>query len=235
MKLASTFGAEAEFRAGWAHAVDALQRLHEGVLVLPDYRYELAHDALQQSRSWTTAADIERVLRRFWAFDDRFLGEAPFGGSGGDFRWSVYSAAYLINDDRIAFDLLTVYCPLLGPFALKTFGERFGRMVCSTFADDVGHVLGDIQGIEAPFEPDFFDWHGHLNGLCDDARSKLLALAGIPLLEHPSFPPLDVMCVFCPMVSSPVHPNMAEAEYRQALHAFYEEIGHWDVAWRRRK
>lgn len=41
--------------------------------------------------------------------------------------------------------------------------------------------------------------------------------------EGQSVPPLDVMRVFCPMVSSPVRREMARAEYLRDLARFYEE------------
>ena len=46
------------------------------------------------------------------------LVEDVIGGGEPDFRWAVYCSAYLIDDPHIAADLLDVYCPLLGTFAI---------------------------------------------------------------------------------------------------------------------
>jgi hypothetical protein len=215
MILAREFGTEAEFLAHWPKAVDALKRLHDD-LILPDYRYELAHDALE----WTKGAapnEIEKALRRFWQLDERFSGDI-IGGERGDFRWSAYSLVYIGTDVRIVSDLLDVFLPLLGPFAVRQFGEVFARKVCSTFMDDVGHLLWDIQDCRPPEVDEFFHWSGHLNDFSDAQVAVLLSKAGLSPLENRAFPPSDVMRVFCPAV----HHACVTQNYRRDLAAFYE-------------
>jgi len=225
MKLARNFATEAEFRRAWPAVVDALQRLHEGRLVLPDYRYELAHDALRRTRSQSAPNEIERALRRFWDFDERFFGDAPVGGGSADFQWCIYSAVYLFDEENLTRDVLSVYSPLLGPFAVKTFGTLFCRKVCSTFMADVAHVLWEVQGLDPAREPDFFDWHGNLNDFADDTRTALLSVPGLKPLAHASFPPKAVMSIFCAGVNDPTR----TPAYMRDLRRFYEEIGYWNI------
>ena len=230
MKLGKTYASAEAFEAQWPRSIDALTRLCEGPLARPDDRYAESRDAILATRDRPETAGIEHVMSKLWAFDDRFFGEAV-GGGEADFRWSVYCAVYLIDDPKIAADLLDAYCPLLGTFAIEAFGETFVRKVCSTFRDDVAQVIWERQELEGSrHETEFFDWHGQLNGSPDSVRADLLARAGLPLLEHDSFPPLDVMCIFCPMVSSPVSLGMPADEYLRDLAQFYEELGYFDVS-----
>lgn len=229
MLLARTFASEEAFQAQWPRAVDALAWLCEGPLVPPDNRYAKARDLIQATRDQLDMAGIGQALSTLWAFDERYFGD-PIGGEEPDFRWSVYSAAYLIDDPRIAADLLDVYCPLLGSFAIRSFGEPFARKVCSTFRDDVAEVIWELQELEGPrHETEFFDWHGQLNDFSDSVRAELLARAGLPQLQHASAPPLDVMRAFCPMVSSPARPDMSEREYLRDLAFLYEEWGYDEI------
>ena len=221
MILARTFSTSDEFRAQWSRSVDALLCLHEHHLILPDYRYELAHDALLGTKTQAATNEIERELRRFWEFDERFFGDAPIGGGESDFLWAVYCVAYLFRNEEVAVAILDLYCPLLGPYATKQFGENFVRKVCSTLMDDVGHVLFEVQECEPAHEPDFFDWLGQLNDFPDDLIALLLAKAGLPLLENAGFPLPEVMRVFC---SGTGHPEIG-SNYRSDLEQFYLEIG----------
>ena len=224
MKLAQTYTSAEAFRAQWPRCVDALSRLYEGPLVPPDDRYGMARAAIWATRDQPEVSRIRLALSKLWAFDERFFGDV-IGGDEVDFRWSVYCSAYLINDPHIAADLLDLYCPLLGVFAVNSFGEAFVRKACSTFQDDVAEVIWERQELEAPrHETEFFDWHRQLNCYPDTVRAGLLARSGLPLLEHKSFPPLDVMQVFCPQVDRSVD------EYRRDLAQFYKERGHFDVS-----
>jgi hypothetical protein len=215
MMLARAFGTEAEFRSHWPTAVDALQRLHENDLILPNYRYELSHDALERTKG-AAPNEIEKALRRFWQFDERFFGDI-IGGERGDFRWSIYSLVYIGTDVRIVVDLLDVFVPLLGPFAIRQFGEVFARKFCSTFMDDVGHLLWDIQNCRSPEADEFFHWLDHLNDFSDGQVVALLSNAGLSPLKNRAFPPPDVMKVFCP------HACVTK-NYKRDLAAFYGMI-----------
>lgn len=216
MILARAFGTESEFRKYWPKSVGALKRLHENDLILPDNRYELAHDALDQTKG-AAPNEIEKTLRRFWQFDERFFGNI-IGGEREDFRWSMYSLVYIGRDLRIVTDLLDVFVPLLGPFAIRQLGEIFARKVCSTFMDNVGHLLWDIQDCRPPETDEFFHWLGHLNNFSDDQVAVLLSNSGLPPLKNRAFPPPDVMKVFCPAV----HHACVTMNYRRDLGAFYE-------------
>ncbi|MHA6264450.1 hypothetical protein ACXYMO_14695 [Arenibacterium sp. CAU 1754] len=226
MKLSRNFSSAAEFRAAWPDVVDALQRLHESQLILPDYRYEVAHEELQRTKTQPAPNEIERALRRFWGFDDRFFGDAPKGGGNSDFQWCVYCTAYLFTDKDLARDILTAFSPLLGTFAQRIFGTLFSRKVCSTFMDDVAHVLWEVQGLSPISEPDFFDWHGNLNLFEDDVRNALLSIPGSKPLARPSFPPKAVMSVFCRGANDPT----LTRSYLRDLRRFYRESGYWDIA-----
>jgi hypothetical protein len=131
---ARSFTTETEFRAHWPVSVAALRRLHEGRLILPDCRYELADDALQQAIARPAPNEIERALPRFWDFDGRFFGDAPFNGWPDNFLWPVHCAAYLIDDLALAGDLLDVFCPLLGPFSTSHFGELVPDLIPQSFS-----------------------------------------------------------------------------------------------------
>ena len=230
MKLAATYASAEAFRAHWPKCVDALSRLCEGPLAPPDDRYSMARAMIEDTRDRPEVAGIEQALGKLWAFDERFFGDV-IGGGEPDFRWAVYCSAYLIDDPHIAADLLDVYCPLLGTFAIETFGETFVRKVCSTFRGDVSEVIWEHQELEAPrHESEFFDWHGQLNGSPDNVRTALIAQAGIPPLEHESLPPLDVMRVFSPQVSSPARLGASADEYLRDLARFYEQHGYTDVS-----
>lgn len=226
MRLAETFVSAEAFGEHWPRAVEALERLCEGPLVPPDGRYQLARSALEATKARPAINEIEQALRKLWAFDDRFFGDAPIGGGEMDFRWSVYCTAYLIAEDKIASDLLDVFCPLLGAYAVESFGATFSRKVCSTFQDNVAEVIWERQAFEAQHETEFFDWHGRLNSFPETVRADLLARAGLHPLDHPSFPPNDVMQVFC----RGVHDSTVTPEYQQDLATFYTELGYVDVS-----
>jgi hypothetical protein len=216
--FAGTYRSEQEFQDAWPSAVDALERLHENDLILPDYRYELACLDLNATKSGATN-EIEKALRRFWRFDERFWGQIPLRG-GRSFRWSVYSLVYLAEDERVAADLLDVYCPLLGPYAVREFGLNFARKTCATFQDDTAHLIWEIQEAAAPNVQEYFDWRGHLNDLTDERRSALLEKAGLAPLIDVEIPPADVMREFCPAV----HHAPVTSSYRRDLRRFYREL-----------
>lgn len=229
MKLARTFESAEAFRAQWPRSVDALLRLNEGPLVLPDDRRTAARTAIWATRDQPEVARIGLALSKLWAFDERFFGDV-IGGGEVDFRWSVYCSAYLMDDPQIAADLLDVYCPLLGAFAIDAFGESFVRKACSTFQDDVSEIIWRRQGLKSPrHEIEFFDWHRQLNDLPDTVRADILARSGLPLLGHESFPPLDVMQVFCPWIGRTDGPCVSVDEYRRDLAGFYSERRYTDV------
>ena len=221
--LVKQFKTKTEFDAAWPNSVAAMAELFEAHLILPDYRYELHHEALQRTRDRPATNEIERVLRRLWQFDERYFGEM-IGGSRSDYQWAVYVLLYLGKDHK-AIDLtLRAFLPLLGGYALKEFGQNFCRKVCSTFHDDVGHLLWEVQDAEYPDRGEWFDWHGHLNALSDEDRASLLDQAGLPPLRNPSFPPFSVMQY---MISDPVrmgHPT--SRQLRRDLERHYREQGY---------
>ena len=96
--------------------------------------------------------------------------------------------------------------------------------VCSTFHDDVRHLVWDVQGAEDPDRGDWFDWHGHLNGFPDDDRESLIEQAGLSPLSHPSFPPFSVMQY---MVADPVRMGRpSPRQLRQYLAHLYRDQGY---------
>lgn len=216
MVFARTYRTEAEFQAAWPEMLNALQRLHENDLVLPDYRFELAEPELRQVRA-SARVNVEKALRKFWQFDERFFGNTARDGVAC-FRWSVYSLAYLAADHRVANDLLSVFVPVLGPYAVKEFGLLFARKVSATFRDEVEQLIWDIQEAEEPGPGEFFNWRGHLNDWPDEMRVALLDRAGLPPLKDVDIPPADVMREFCP---APHHARPTRT-YRRDLRKFYD-------------
>lgn len=219
MSFSKTFRTAPEFHAAWPRIVEAIVRLHENSMVLPDYRFELSESELKRVRS-DARIDIEKALRKFWMLDERFHGDAIFD-AGDSFRWSVYSIVYLAEDETVAEDLLNVYAPLLGRYALMEFGLVFARKVCATLRSDVEHLIWDIQGARSAEFQGFFDWRGHLNELSPLRRAELLAITGLPVLKDPDIPPREVMRGFCFSVD---HAQVTRS-YRRDLKRFYD--GDW--------
>ena len=83
MKLARTFESAEAFRAQWPRSVDALLRLNEGPLVLPDDRRTAARTAIWATRDQPEVARIGLALSKLWAFDERFFGDVIGGGVTG--------------------------------------------------------------------------------------------------------------------------------------------------------
>ena len=113
--------------------------------------------------------------------------------------------------------MFKTFMPLLGDYAFKEFGRNFCHKVCSTFRDDVAHLLWEIQDAEWPSQGDYFDWHGHLNAFAEGDRHSLLEQAGLPPLRHASFPPLSVLQS---MLSDPV--RMGRLSSRQLRRQYLE-------------
>eukprot|EP01041_Mallomonas_annulata_P022665 gene22665-43011_t len=61
MKIVRSFSTRDEFAAKWPRSVDAMADLYERSMVMPDYHYELSHDALQRTRDQATPNEIERA------------------------------------------------------------------------------------------------------------------------------------------------------------------------------
>jgi len=221
--LVKRFKDKTAFEVAWPASVSAMAELFGAHLILPDYRYELHDDALHATQRRPAANEIERALRRFWQFDERYFGEM-IGGGRSDFQWAVYVLVYLGKDRRTIDLLFRTFLPLLGDYAFKEFGRNFCRKVCSTFRDDVRHLLWDVQDAQYPESGDWFGWHGHLNGFSDENRTSLLEEAGLYPLKNPSFPPFSVMQY---LIADPVrmgHPS--SRQLRRMLEQQYLERGY---------
>jgi hypothetical protein len=222
MMFTRSFSTREEFAAIWPRSVDTMADLYERRTVMPDYRYELSHDALQRTRAHAAPNEIERAIRRLWTFDDRFHGNM-IGGGKSDYIWAVYVLVYLGQSSTVVEQLLTTYVPLLGGYAVREFGENWCRKVCSTFMDDAGHMIWDVQEARYPRNGDFFDWHGHLANRSEPERRMFLDFAGVPPLRHPSFPTAPIMSRM--MDSVHLGAPSSTAMHRMMVR-FYRSIGH---------
>lgn len=222
MTPANIFATEAAFRAGWPGAVDALKRLHEEKIFLPNYHYELLHDDIAHTAISLSPNDIERCIRRLWRYDTSFQKIESASGHDSAFRWAAYSCAYLVRDARIATDLLTVFAPLLGTYISQELGKLFVHKTCLTFKALVMEQLWPLIALH-PDEPSgFFNWHGCLNKLNDVDRKRILNAAGLAALDHPSVPPEDVMNSFRATRSA----STEDMSYLARLSKFYTELGY---------
>ena len=222
MTPVNIFATEAAFRAGWPSAVDALKRLHEEKIFLPNYHYELLHDDIAHTAISLSTNEIERSIRRLWHYDTRFQKIEPESGHDTAFRWAAYSCAYLVRDARIATDLLTVFTPLLGTYISQELGKLFVRKTCLTFKALVMEQLWPLIALQ-PDEPSgFFNWHGCQNRLSDQDRTRILKAAGLAALDHPSVPPEDVMNSFRANRSV----SLENMSYLAGLSKFYTELGY---------
>lgn len=118
--------------------------------------------------------------------------------------------------------LLNIYVPLLGRYIQETLGMDFRTKVGSTFMDDVGHMLWDVEGLIEPKDHGLFDWHGNRNDLAPERIEQFLNFADLPALANPDFPPRWVLLHFtnlqCPFTS--------EEEYLRDLQVFYRDRGY---------
>jgi hypothetical protein len=221
--LVQGFRSKAAFLDQWPESVDALSYLHEHEMILPDYRYELAHDRLQRNKIDLSTFEIAEALRQLWNFGDRGYVEMGPKGIRRDFQWAAYTLIYLGAEPRVIRSLLNVFVPLLGGFAFREFGRLFCAQVCATFVDDVGHLIWDIQEAEFPSRGEFFDWHRHRNCLTDADIYAHLTMAELPALQHSSYPPWSVM----ERMMDSIHLSGIRArDYRAALRRFYGEHGY---------
>lgn len=206
------------FRSQWPACLAAMDGLYGRDMPLFHERYESVRERL---RGRLATNEIERALRKLWAFDERFFGE-QLGFSAADYEWAVYSLCYLCKDEMVIDHLLNVYVPLLGRYIQETLGMDFRTKVGSTFMDDVGHVLWDVEGLIEPGSHELFDWHGNRNDLSLERIETYLRFADLPPLPKPDFPPRWVLLHFTNLQS----PFGSEEEYLRDLQAFYRDRGY---------
>ncbi|QOC22749.1 hypothetical protein IC757_00860 [Wenzhouxiangella sp. AB-CW3] len=210
-----------EFRNQWPACLDAMEALYGQRMPPPDQRYEAVRKQLQRLRHQPAANEIQKALRTLWDFDQRFWGET-LGFDSADHEWAVYSLCYLCKDETIIGHLLNIYVPLLGRHIQDMLGKDFRAKIGTTFMDDVGHVLWDIEGLLEPEDHDLFDWHGNRNGLSREKIETWLRFADLPPLPSPDFPPRWVLLRFTNLQDS----FGSEEEYLKDLQAFYVERGY---------
>jgi hypothetical protein len=225
MTLTQTFATGEEFTNAWPAAVEALKRLHEEKIFLPNYHYELLHDAIASTSVSPAPNHIERCIRRLWDYDKRFPKIEPQSGGISDFSWAAYTCAYLVRDAKIATDLLTVFPPLLGNYISQELGKLFVQKTCLTFKALVMEQIWPMLAVH-PDEPSgFFNWHACLNRMCEQDRKTLLFAAGLPALQHPSVPPEDVMSSF--KTANAV--DSSSKPYLSRLSQYYVELGYYHL------
>lgn len=210
-----------QFREQWPTCLDAMEALYGQQMPLPDERYGQVRDRLQGLRHRAAANEIEKALRQLWDFDGRFFGEL-LGFGSGSYEWAVYSLCYLCKDEAVIGHLLNIYVPLLGRHIQETLGTDFRAKVGSTFMDDVGHVLWDMEGLIEPEDHGLFDWHGNRNDLSLERIEEFLNFADLPALVNPDFPPRWVLLHFTNLQC----PFNSEEEYLRDLQAFYRDRGY---------
>ncbi|WP_075881852.1 hypothetical protein [Vreelandella massiliensis] len=209
---------EQQFREQWPACLDAMEALYGKRMPLPDHRYEATREQLQRLRQRPEANEIEKAVRQLFDFDGRFCGLLM----GYDYEWTVYSLCYLCKDEAFIKDLLNIYVPLLGGYMQESLGRSFHLMTGSTFMDDVGHVLWDVEGLIEFEDHDLFDWHGNRNDLSNKQIEAWLRLADLPPLPNPSFPPRRILLQFTDLLD---HFD-SEDEYLRDLKNFYDERGY---------
>jgi len=192
-----------------------MEALYGQRMPLPDERYEQVRDRLQGLRQRAAANEIEKALRQLWAFDERFFGEVL----GFSYDWAVYSLCYLCKDGAVIRHLLNIYVPLLGRYIQETLGADFRAKVGSTFMDDVGHILWDVEGLIEPEDHGPFDWHGNRNDLSLRQIEAFLQFADLPPLPNPDFPPRRVLLHFTNLQD----PFDTKAQNQRDLQEFYWE------------
>ena len=207
---------EQQFREQWPECLDSMEALYGERMPLPDERYEQVRKQLQGSRQRAATNEIERALRQLRDFDGRYFGEVR-DFSSGEYEWAVYSICYLCKDEAIIGHLLNIYVPLLGGYIHEALGRLFRAKVGSTFMDDVGHVLGDIERLVAPGDHELFDWHGNRNQLTLERIEAFLRYADLPPLQNPDFPPRWVLLHFTNLQDL----FDSEADYLNDLQEFY--------------
>ena len=125
------------------------------------------------------------------------LGDGPTIGNPDEgarpaFEAGSYALVYLATSEPLIRLLLDVYVPLLRDGDLL-WGRHQGYKLACRYADDVGHLLLDLQGVEevsGQIGHPAFDWRGHRNDLPEHAADELLRAAGLPLLDDLDYPPV---------------------------------------------
>lgn len=212
---------ERQFREQWPVCLEAMEDLYGNGLLLASERFEQVHERLQNVRQRATTNEIERALRQLWSFDERFFGEL-IGFRAADYEWAVYSLCYLCKEEEVIDHLLKMYVPLLGRYIQESLGSDFRSKVGSTFMDDVGHVLWDVEGLSEPEDHGLFDWHANRNDLPLERIERFLNFADLQTLANPDFPPSWVMIHFTNLQN----PFDSEGEYLDAMQEFYWDKGY---------
>jgi hypothetical protein len=153
---------------------------------------------------------IQRFLRSIWRFDQRFFGEGPFPDSS---EWAVYSLVYLGKTEELIELMLRAFIPLLRP---GLWDSSFRSMIGSTFGDDVGHLIYDVEGMEGAGYHEPFNWRANRNNLHPVKIKALMEYTGYPPLADPDIPPQHVWIL---------HTNLqpfADEEYVERLRALYD-------------
>jgi hypothetical protein len=122
---------------------------------------------------------VSSVLR----FDERFFGTWEFQPT--DIERAVYILVYLARSHEAARGLIEVFVPLLRS---GLWDDAFRHKLANTLFDHAGHLVWDVDEVEAPDPHEDFDWPGSLNDLSYAEQARLLALGGVPALVDPARP-----------------------------------------------
>jgi hypothetical protein len=177
-------------------------------------REPIPSDRIARAQQAAGLGDIATFIAVFYGFERRYVGTFDDAHAELAIRRAVYSVVYLGKDPGSVEGLLAAWLPLLATSDWEP-GVRY--KMAHTFQGMVMSLLYDTEYVAYADDHAPFDWYGNLNDCSDAVRAELMAPAGLAPLEHPAFPPSDILQGHC---------NLPGGVSREELAAFYVSLGY---------